>query len=492
MRQRPTRLRLTDALGVTRAVAPGHEAVALPGGSRWLLLGLGPDPAALAAQLPPDADVRYLECPAFSQAAGDAWRAGIPPGWRRIDACDAGEADNILLHTQSLQLFPQFWAPVRAALLLPNPPGPGAAASGTVLMPEMPGSMLAPAIARALAEEGFAVRVASRAGLLEILERERPALFLSVNCAGLDRAGEVQALLARAGVPVATWLADNPFHVLSGVKTPAWRDLHLCVTDDWFVEPLARHGARHVHHLPLAADPAFFAAAPDRPELAGRLLFVGRSAFPAKEAFFAGLSPDPELWRQATAMLSRGERPDYGWWARGLALDTLWPGLGARRVGCGAEESGLAWRERVIREAARTGKLTVCGDAAWAALAGAGFATLPPVPYGPALASLYGSARFVVGAVSPLLPHGLTQRHFDVWAAGGCLLSDATPGLSLFPEELTRPVTYARAQDIPDLARERERDRDGLVAAWRAHIAAHHTYRHRVRRIMECVGERRG
>ena len=489
MRQRPSRLRLADALGVTRAVAPGHEAVALPGGSRWLLLGLGPDPAALAAQLPPDADVRYLECPAFFQAAGEDWRAAIPQRWRRIDACDAGEADNILLHTQSLQLFPQFWAPVRAALLLPRPPGTDAA--GTVLMPEMPGSMLAPAIARALAEEGFAVRVVSRAGLLERLERERPALFLSVNCAGLDRYGEVQALLARAGVPVATWLADNPFHVLSGVKTPAWRDLRLFVTDDWFVEPLTRHGARHVRHLPLAADPAFFAAAPARPELAGRLLFVGHSAFPGKEAFFSGLSPDPDLWRQATAMLLRGERPDYGWWARAQGMDTLWPGLGARRVGCGAEESGLAWRELVIREAARTGKLTVCGDAAWTALDGAAFDFLPPVSYGPALASLYTAARFVVGAVSPLLPHGLTQRHFDVWAAGGCLLTDATPGLALFPEELTRPVTYARAKDIPDLARERERDRDGLVAAWRAHIATHHTYGHRVRRILECVGERR-
>ena len=494
MRQRPLRLRLADALGVTRSVAPGHEAVALGGGQDWLVLGLGPDPAGLAAALPAEARVAYLECPAFVAGAGEAWRAAVPASWRRVEALGPVLPGNILMHRQALQLFPDFWAPVRAGLLLPSPAGPAgpegsdASGKGTVLLAKTPGSMLLPANARGFGEEGFAVAEVDRQSLLEHLERERPALFLSVNFAGLDRFGEVQALCARAGVPVAAWLADNPFHVLSGVRTPAWRDVHLFVTDDWFVEPLRGHGARRVHHLPLAADPAFFGAAPGRPELAGRLLFVGRSAFPDKEAFFSGLSPDAGLWPEATAMLARGERPDYGWWARSLGIDVFWPGLAARRVGRGAEESGLAWRELVIREAARTGALTVCGDAAWKNLDGAAFDYLPPVPYGPVLAGMYASARYVVGAVSPLLPHGLTQRHFDVWAAGGCLLTDAAPGLALFPEELTRPATYARARDIPRLARERASDRDGLAAAWRELVAAQHTYRHRARRILERVG----
>ncbi len=129
----------------------------------------------------------------------------------------------------------------------------------------------------------------------------------------------------------------------------------------------------------------------------------------------------------------------------------------------------------------------MCGDAAWREYAGPAVTYLPPVPYGTALAGLYASARAVVGAVSPLLPRGLTQRHFDVWAAGGCLLTDATSGLSLFPEELTRPVTYARARDIARLAREVQGDRPGLVAAWRECIATRHTYRHRVRRVLESL-----
>ena len=89
------------------------------------------------------------------------------------------------------------------------------------------------------------------------------------------------------------------------------------------------------------------------------------------------------------------------------------------------------------------------------------------------------------------MPHGLTQRHFDVWAAGGCLLTDATPGLTLFPEELTRPVTYATAEAIPDLANALEHDRNGLVQAWRECIAREHTYTHRVRTLLARIRQAR-
>ncbi len=99
----------------------------------------------------------------------------------------------------------------------------------------------------------------------------------------------------------------------------------------------------------------------------------------------------------------------------------------------------------------------------------------------------YASARYVLGAASLLLPHALSQRHFDVWAAGGCLLTDATPGLDLFPAELTRPITYRTAREIPELLRRPDQERTALIAAWRTHIAAAHTYRHRVRTILESL-----
>lgn len=481
----PRRLRIIDELGAAKTLAPGHEVVAHSGGRDWLVLGLGPDPAGLAGELPAGARVRYLECPAFLEQAGPDWRRSIPADWKPVATLDPAFSGNILFYRQATALFPAFWGPVRAALLLPVLP-PAGDPEKTVLLPRETGGLVASGLAAGFAAEGFPVRFVDRGELLDCLEQARPTLFVSVNFVGLDRHGEVQALLARAGVPVAVWCVDNPFHCLSGVRTTAWRELALFVTDDWFVEPLRRHGARSVHHLPLAADPVFFSARADRPDLAGRLLFVGRSAFPEKELFFSGVRLDPAIWREATAMLGRGERPDFGWWAGKLGQETFWPGRTARRVGYGAEQSGRAWRSLLIGEAARAEDgLVVCGDAAWRDLVAAPFSWLPPVPYHEALPGLYASARAVVGAVSPLLPHGLTQRHFDVWAAGGCLLTDATPGLDLFPKALTAPVTYAAAGDLPALARGLgQRDRETLIRDWRELIAAEHTYPVRVRTLL--------
>ncbi len=481
------RLRLFDELGMPKALAPGHDVVRRSSGSDWFVLGLGPDPRALADGLPRDARVAYLECPAFFEQAGEAWRAAIPSGWRRVEAFDPLSDRNVLLYGGALRLFPAFWGPGLAALRLPRPAPPEACPGKTALVPDLESRLIVPEAVAALREEGYAVVSVGSDGLAAFLARNRPDLYFSVNFAGLDRYGETQALLARAGVPVAVWCVDNPFHALSGVKTQAWKDLHLFVTDAWFVDPLRRHGAKKVHHLPLAASPGFFRATADHPGLADKLLFVGRSAFPGKERFFAGLTLPEALWATAQAMLRDGRRPDFAWWSQQLEIESLWPGQQARRAGFGAEESGLVWRSLVIREAARSGRLAVCGDAAWREAAGVPFELLPCVDYYGPLAGMYASARSVVGAVSPLLPHGLTQRHFDVWAAGGCLLTDRTPGLDIFPRELTDRIVYDRAGDIPALAGSLDSDRDGLIRSWRKLIAARHTYRHRIRTLLDCL-----
>jgi len=100
---------------------------------------------------------------------------------------------------------------------------------------------------------------------------------------------------------------------------------------------------------------------------------------------------------------------------------------------------------------------------------------------------MYASARCVVGATSPLLPRGLTQRHFDVWAAGGRLVSDATPGLELFPRELTAPITYKTPAHLAGAVAALEEAGPGLAQAWRELILNKHTYSHRIRTILERI-----
>ncbi len=505
-KNRPKRLQIVNELGSSQTLPDGpgfFTALGRPAG-RVLVLGLGPNPAVAAALLEGEGvagtGVSYVECEKFSSLMPEAWRAAIPAAWTRLSPADVqdGKAsfDAAILYAPNIKLFPSFWGPLLAAaqlaLLGPRPPaGPERA----VIMPGTERGLLARELADAFAACGRTVLSPDPANLLErlpdILRQGRPELFFSVNFAGLDAYGRTFHLLRAAGVRTAVWCVDNPFHLLSGLKSPFWRELDLFVTDDWFLEPLRREGAGRAAHLPLAACESFFnpGQAKEADGLSGRAVFVGRSRFPGKDGFFAGCKTPPELWEKALALLGRGGRPDFGWWADKLGSSPFWPGKAVREAGFGAEESGLALRTACLRAAGELG-LTVFGDAGWRDALPQGADLRPEVDYYGPLASIYAEAGYCLNVTSLLLPRGLTQRHFDVFAAGGFLLSDATPGLDLFPQELTRPMTFAAPAEIPALAARLESERGlrgDLIRAWRAHIYGRHRYEHRVASVLEAL-----
>ncbi len=516
--------------------------------------------------------VRFIECPAFihymEDATHGAWRATIPAGWRQGAPEDFPperlSRALVVIYREAERLFPTFWGPLlgaaRAVRMAPalalapaigNAGVPGHAAvpvacTRTVLLPGTQGSLLLPELEAALAAEGLTPRRVDpdtlHADLPRLLADQRPDLLLSVNLQGLDAWGERFHLLRACGVDVALWCVDNPFHLLSALRGPWWRGALLCVTDASFIPLLHAHGAQRVLHLPLATGPEFFGPAPagdtgtagtPRPSPAGMLplnpvVFVGRSAFPGKGGFFAGQRIDPALLDEALSLLdapgqrpdlhSRPDlhcrpdvhcRPDFHWWTARLGITDLWPGNAVRATGLGAEECALARRVRCLNAAAPHG-LTVFGDEGWQPLLPPGTDIRPPVDYYTTLPAVYRAARWSLNVTSLLLPAGLTQRHFDVWAAGGFCITDNTPGLTIFPDELRREIAFSPARsggkntadaatrnvpgDAPGLGtllHRLERDpalRCDLIAAWQAHILSRHTYRHRVRTLREALG----
>ncbi len=452
-----------------------------------MLWGLGPDSGLCSRLCPAATRVFWIEAPDFEAQMSPQWRADIPPAWTRVDperGLDLSRTTRTLTYTPNARLFPSFWQPLAARLRTTRT----SPRTKTIWLPGPDHALVAPELARAALGLGFSPRrlpsILDATDLIHHLERETPALFLSVNFHGLDPHGENQALLEAAGVPIVAWCVDNPFHVLSFQKNQLWKRLILAVTDDWFVPLLRELGARPVH-LPLATDPEVFAPSAICPH--GRdLLFVGRSRFPDRDAFFAA-SAVPEALLQAAHRLP-GRRAHFGWWREQLG-GPLWPGQTVRNMGLGAELASAAWRVENLRALAQTEDLTIVGDTAWAGLVPA--ARLhPPVDYYAGLARAYRQASFCLNLTSLLLPHGLTQRHFDVWAGGGFLLTDATPGLDIFPPELTRAVRFdspaqARAL-LRDLAAHPDR-KDDLRRAWQEHILTAHTYANRLEQILtEC------
>ncbi|MDR2076162.1 MAG: DUF3880 domain-containing protein [Desulfovibrio sp.] len=409
-----------------------------------------------------------------------------------------------------------------------------------VLLPDSGADLLREELALAFAAQGlqvsrlppeaFASRAARQGGESRAekgpqgeaarLTADGPALLFSVNFQGLAALREVLDLLRRHNGQAAVWCVDNPWNLLSGVRDPRWKSLPLFVTDASFIPGLKAQGATRVLHLPLAASPAHFLPNPRReaafpaPEGLAPFVFVGRSAFPGKEAFFAGRRLPPKMLEEAKDMLPRGLRPDFSWWEERLAgretapgtapagLALRWPGKGARLAALGAEESALAWRSLCLRAAAGSALrgedgpgLDVFGDVGWQGLLPPRARLHPPLDYYARLPGIYAKARFSLCLTSMQLPAGLTQRHFDIWMAGGLGLTDASPGLALFPEELVRPVRFSSPAEIPRSARKAEGypgGRAALIAAWRQLLLEKHTYGHRVRTVLDALQDRRG
>ncbi|MBI5519198.1 MAG: glycosyltransferase [Desulfovibrio sp.] len=510
---RPSRPRVLDGLGLPKTLpcSAADFLVLAKGGPDVTLLGLGPEPerlpqllAGLAPSLAAGAgSVRFVECPELAAQLGDGWRARIPAHFAQAgpdDTADMARASALILYRPGPRLFPDFWGPLLARLQTARLPSSPAVDRNLVWLPGGETDLLRVELKEAFESLGFRVRmVPGEEDLHRLLAGgERPALFFSVNFSGIDPLGQAAHLLEAVGSRVAVWCVDNPLHLLSGLRARFWTRLPLFVTDDWFLGPPRELGAYSVRHLPLAARASQLAAPPRQPakafaDLAQRLVFVGRSAFPGKADFFAGCATPAAAWTEAERMMAAGHRADFGWWLARLGIDRLWPGAEVRRAGFCAEETGKSWRAACLNAAQANlgGALTVFGDDGWRELLPQGTDLRPPVDYYTTLPDICASAAACLNCTSPLLPRGLTQRHFDVWASGGLLLTDATPGLDIFPPELTRDITFRAPEDIAPRLRALLASPDGgagLKAAWRDELAARHTYAHRLKAVLEASG----
>ena len=497
---RPRRIRFADPDGQVTSLATGPQAFEslLSGKEASLVLGLGPEPSSLT-ELCATKPVYWIEHPEFiarMEEIQTGWLQTIPETWQRIQT---HALPNLPLDTacffyrQNLRLFPDFWGAVRASLLARSLPAATGSSRTQVLLPGTDTDLLTQELTQALRVEGFDVirpkAACSTKDLLALLHNSCPAFCLSVNLRGCDPEGNNFYLLRECGVPTVIWLVDMPWHILSALRTRWWCKAILCVSDASFIPALKAAGAQQVFHLPLAAWHFAPPAQPADRQLE-RIVFVGRSAFPGKAAFFGASTVPEALLEEARELLAQvGTVPDFHWWSRKLAVQRYWPGHEARRAGLGAESSALTRRTQWLRAALPLG-LTVFGDADWRRHLPELEDLRPPVDYYKTAQQVYAQARYSLNCTSLLLPAALTQRHFDVWAAGGFLLSAPTPGLDIFPQELGREICPPHPAKLAEYLGRFENGnslRSDLQKAWQACLVQKHQYRHRVQYVCELL-----
>ena len=486
MPARPIRVKFKNELGSSTTLPDGEQYLRLLARGRDLLIiNPGPRPD-LCAPFQGDGQVFLVSVPEFDSQMPEAWHRAVPAHWHRVTPEEAAgmlPGAGVLHYAPATRLLPAIYAPLLARIR----PFPGPQAPRALWLPAPDKALVVPELEQAAREAGLRPRrlpaTLAPEDLASLLDREIPGLFLSVNFHGLDPWGQNQALLEAAGVPTAAWCVDNPLHLLTNQKTTLWKGLRLFVTDDWFLAPLRELGA-NPQHLPLGTGKTFFAPAGTCPD--GRdLTFVGRSSFPDKNRFFAA-ARIPEYLSEMARNLP-GRQAHFGWWRDHLPQIRLWPGNDVRIPGLGAETASAAWRRSCLSCLARTEDLTIIGDEAWEKLV-PGTKLRAPVDYYQGLADAYRGSSFTLNLTSLLLPNGLTQRHFDVWCCGGFLLTDKTPGLEIFPEELTRDVTFDTPEQAADalhaLAAAPGR-KEELRQAWQRLILAEHTYTARLQSLLD-------
>ncbi len=500
---RPRYLTILDEIGMKKTMPADPSQFEWRANPRLdeapvVFLGLGPEPDNLPEwfDLPPDETVYFLENQDLIDQV-DGWADRIPKNFERITekefTPDSAANAHVVRYLPAQRAFPSFFAPLTARLTMGNVPLPRK--MKTVWLPSTESDLLGRELILAFETKGYAVRFLDHEplgkhpgnALPELLKEGVPDLFFSINFKGLDHFGLGFHILREAGVPVAIWLVDNPFNLLPAAKSHYWKEAHLFVTDHTFIGPLIETGALRVTHLPLAASPKLFAQGGILPEhgrdLKDRLIFVGRSEFPDKDKFFAGTTIAAEFVDEIHD--NPGTRHDYFWWRDKLGIAPLWPGNAVRQIGAGAESSGYRWKSACLEAA---GPVTVFGDNGWDFLTQADIR--PFVDYYAHLPAIYREATVTLNITGMQLPAGLTQRHFDVWCAGGFLITDTHSGLNIFPNELTEPIRFVQPDEIrPLFARFREEspEKQSLRRSWQKLILRDHTYANRVDTVLTAL-----
>lgn len=467
-----------------------------------VLLGIGPFPndwQHILNKQHIDKKIFWLESPSFEKQMPKEWYSSIPKHWEKLSIPEVLELIpseiQIYRYIPAYRLFSKFWGPIIGKLQQKSIGNPiDFSSSQHIYIASTTEHLLTKELLTACKQLGFIpIQHSPHKSLLEygVLFKEKcPLLFLSINLQGLDNEGYIFHLLKTLQIPVAIWFVDNPWHILSNLRLPWWKEAHLFITDKSFIPSLRQHGAQNIYYLPLAAwKHASFSNKTVVSPVLHSLVFIGSSAFPNKKKFFSGLKLPVQLLHKAYKYLDNDNIPHVHWWKEQLTIKNCWPDMIIRLAGLGAEYCSLLRKQLWLNMANHEG-LTIFGDNEWKQYITNCTDIREPIDYYATVPTIYNNATYTLNISSLLLPEGLSQRHFDVWAVDGFLITDKTPGLSLFPKELTEPISIHSHKNLYTCINNIEKDpplRTHLIAAWKKHIMSFHLYELRIQTILSLL-----
>ncbi|MDK9700656.1 MAG: glycosyltransferase, partial [bacterium] len=324
--------------------------------------------------------------------------------------------------------------------------------------------------------------------LLEAVEATHPSLLLTINHLGFDEEGALTRLLEKLQLPIASWFVDSPSYILQNhrgnqsdlVTTFLWEEAYAKRLAEWFPNSV---------WLPLAGDERRLRAPAKKSNAIGT--FVGDSQFAAAVKWRKRLPDSPQFdhWiAEASQWLHQNRLPIWEW--------NEMPELSDKAQSLELEsaiviEASRQYRWQIVQSLAETIPFAVYGDEGWQYAPG-GLQRFPAVNYFTELPDVYSKAAFVLNLTSYQMPTAVNQRVFDVPLCGGILLTDRQSDLTrLFSPEAF--FTFTSRDDATALAKwllhKPEQAEEKRLRQLQT-ILEKHTYRHRVRTILQVMLER--
>lgn len=330
-----------------------------------------------------------------------------------------------------------------------------------------------------------------QAAFQSLLERERPALILTIGFKGFDRQGTLFQMAERYGIPVAVWFLDDPRPATLAFSEHIGPNIHAFVWDEAYGPWLQNRGFASVEVLPLgASDTVFNSHRTVRPDIP--LSFVGSALGPDfVRKFHTRFLWDPV--HQGLVDLRAGQLLSGEIDAVSLVKSEL----------PYADEKNRTWFANVvIHTASHLKRVAVCqalmdqgletfGDPEiWKEILGREERCHASVDYYRELARVYQKSAINLNITSCQMPTTVNQRLFDVPLAGGFLLTDPQADAMRLFEEDKEVVIYrsiAEAQDKVRFFTQNPEARIPIVQAARHRVLGEHLVSHRVQKIMERV-----
>ncbi|MBF0481231.1 MAG: glycosyltransferase [Desulfovibrionaceae bacterium] len=519
---------LGEALQRLLAATAGPAPPVLPGPSNPPIAPVSPPPvlvvdketaiqeaAGVNRRFAAESRLRFVPAPASpvspispdvpsTLAAIEAWRAEHGAGPLRV-----------LSHPLYVRLDPDYYLALAGALAPKSPDAPppsfGRSRAGRALRPLLLTSkyFLMGEIMTALDRLGAPHKLVSvpedeaetqayTRTILTAIDEFRPDFVLTTNHMGVDREGVLAGMLARLGLPLASWFVDNPHLLLDAYNHKTTAKTIVFTWDSDHLESLRAMGFAAVHHLPLATDERRFrplARPPREHPFTSRVSFLGNSMVVKTRTRLAVARPSPEL-TEAYRDIARafGQSPGL---SVAQCLQREFPALYPQYAALTQVDRRLAFDTLIMWEATGQYRLDcakrltpffplIAGDPGWLeALPGEGkdWRYHKELAYYNEAPLFYPLAAINFNATSRQMKGAANQRAFDVPACGAFLLTDAGAQFqSLFVPGVEAAV-YSHPDEIADLVRfylDHPAERRKIAEKGRRRVLAEHTYAKRI------------